>query len=83
MSLADELLFESFYQNKVPSIWREMMDGDSLGIWFDKLIEKVEFFVQWLDEPPNCFWLGAFFQPHSFLISISQNYSRKYAIPID
>ena len=33
MSLADELLFESFYQNKVPSIWREMMDGESLGIW--------------------------------------------------
>ena len=43
MSLDQE--FESFYNNQVPNIWKDMMDGgESLPIWFDKLVEKVEFF---------------------------------------
>lgn len=32
---------------------------------------------------PRSFWLGAFFNPHSFLTAIKQDYSRSKAIPLE
>eukprot|EP00903_Cladosiphon_okamuranus_P016611 g15323.t1 len=86
MSAALEVLGNELFFGKIPTMWssNSYPSRKTLAGYVGDLLQRLAFFGGWLrDKPPPVFWVSGFFFTQAFLTGASQNFARRYTIPID
>ena len=85
MSESLELMFNSLFDNQVPSNWSKVAYPSlkPLGAWVVDLVARCDFIKKWVDDgTPAVYWISGFFFPQAFITGTLQNYARKVQISI-
>ena len=81
-----EALGSQLFVNRTPLLWktRSYPSLRPLAGYIADQQTRLDFFGDWLmNKPPPTYWLSGFFFTQAFLTGASQNFARRYTIPID
>jgi dynein heavy chain len=86
MSSELEVAFNQMFNGATPDMWIKSSYPSlkPLGAYVNDLVERLKFFQLWVDTViPVNFWFSGIYFIQAFTTGASQNYARKYKIPID
>merc|ERR1711881_805697 len=86
MSAELEVAFNQMFNCATPDMWikKSYPSLKPLGSFVNDLVERLKFFQNWVDTKiPVNFWFSGIYFTQAFTTGASQNYARKYKIPID
>jgi len=82
-----EEVFSCMLIGKVPNSWlsQSYPSLKPLGSYTADLVERLDGFYEWINsgKAPEIFWISGFYFTQSFLTATSQNFARRWKIPID
>eukprot|EP00971_Amphidinium_carterae_P013863 273087-Amphidinium_carterae.1 len=86
MSAQLEVAFLEIFNGRTPGMWlaKSYPSLKPLGSYVNDLAERIRFFQTWVDTTmPVNFWFSGIYFTQAFTTGASQNFARKYRIPID
>ncbi|KAF3425858.1 hypothetical protein E2986_01736 [Frieseomelitta varia] len=82
-----EILASHILSARIPPSWVQACAYPSLKPlpnFINDFLDRLSFFRKWLiEDKPKTFWISGFSFVHAFLTATTQNFARKYQIPID
>lgn len=82
-----EELAHALNTNRVPCDWCAPGAQTSLRAWVDGTVARAAYVDTWKtcagELPGNVLWMGALFNPPSYLAATAQVYARKHKVPVD